>query len=741
MYRTNAETPEKVIGRRIPNRFTGRLRSSLYSPRILLLTIIFGACAIFVTGQGLEITVSKAKLKPGESVEIVIRARERPKVVILEPTIGTRELELTKSSDGTFNARFQVGRNSPSGLYAVHAWTGEKRKPSWAGKASFRVGNIVTDFFIANYLDKDQPANDLDAYLKDLRAVGGNFLIAHNLIIPAGAFYPSKIAATTQGDIVELVLDRADRLGIPVLLSVGWDVTRQSPYKHRMREIKAIAAELFAMYHHHPSLVGFYSWQEGSGTYYAPFVREFSEHIKSLDRGLLTACAPHIDDPLLASYLSVIEELDIMIFQSAVMASYRPDNRKQYPLRRVRDFSGLGAGAKRLQNKIVLTHVELFAYMEKRLRPEILTASHSDIYGQILSAATVTDTDGIALFAYHSHIFDQSKRFDAGKTGRSAVEKGLKLYQTITSEFSAERNPIALYIPYSDFVIERWNNYFLPALDAFRRLGVPVDILPYAPRLDESVYPYYPIHMNEAVLERLLKERTVLALANVSGFQQTDSDLIKAFVERGGVVVAFGPQIPYGRTFERKDLFGGDKQLDRPRSQIGFSPSLAKTKSESYDFPSTNLPSWSADGASVLATYGDGTAAILSNKFGKGTVYTVLPDVSLAADQFPKLAHQVLNAALRSAGGNDLVEISGAERHMDFAATHAKGDMRIAIVSHDSLARKIKISKVNRDDQCSIQVDLGPAVPIRSEAPLDISVPSNGVLLVRCSREGTRGKV
>jgi hypothetical protein len=55
--------------------------------------------------------------------------------------------------------------------------------------------------------------------------------------------------------------------------------------------------------------------------------------------GLLTACAPHIDDALLASYLSVIEDLDMMIYQSAVMASYRPDNRKEYPLRRVRDFS------------------------------------------------------------------------------------------------------------------------------------------------------------------------------------------------------------------------------------------------------------------------------------------------------------------------------------------------------------------------------------------------------------------
>jgi hypothetical protein len=319
------------------------------------------------------------------------------------------------------------------------------------------------------------------------------------------------------------------------------------------------------------------------------------------------------------------------------------------------------------------------------------------------------------------------------------VEKGLKLYQTITSKISAERNPIALYIPYSDFVIERWNNYFLPALDAFRKLGVPIDILPYAPRLDESVYPYYPIHMNEAVLGRLLRERTVLVLANVSGFQQTDSDLIKAFVERGGVVVAFGPQIPYGRTYERKDLFGGDGQLDRLRSRIAFSPNSANTKNESFVFPSTNLPSWTPDRASVLAAYGDGNAAILSNKFGKGTVYTVLPEASFAADQFPRLAYQVMNAALRSAGGNGLVDVSGADRNMDFASTQANGDMRMAIVNHHPLARRITLSNIKDGATCSIQTGFGDPIHARPRARLDISVPSNEVILVKCSAKGPGG--
>ncbi|MDQ3688090.1 MAG: DUF4434 domain-containing protein, partial [Acidobacteriota bacterium] len=332
-------------------------------------------------------------------------------------------------------------------------------------------------------------------------------------------------------DIIELVLSRADRDGLAVLLSVSWDMTKNSHYKDRMGEIKAIMDEMYALYQHHPSLAGFYSYQEGSGTYYAPYIREFSAHVKSLGAHLLSACAPHIDDPLLAGYLSTVEELDIIIYQAGVMASYRPDNRKEYPHRRVRDFCALGAGAKRLQNKISIPHVELFGYLEKRQSPDFVAAGYEDIYRQILSAATVTDADGISLFSYHAHIYAPLDEFSQIRRSRAAVADGLEAFDLITSTVSREPNPLAFYFPYSDWIIERWPNYFLPALDAFRALGIPVDLLPYAPPLEESYYPYYPIHMNEDVLKRLLKERTTLVLPNVSGFQQTDSDLVKAFVE------------------------------------------------------------------------------------------------------------------------------------------------------------------------------------------------------------------
>lgn len=711
--------------------------SSKSSIRLLLRTAFLCiAASTHSLASDLTVRVDRAKVERGQTVAVSINADRAQEVQasLVTPTVGTRPLQLSRSADGTVSATIEIPAISPSGLFVVHAWTGDKSKPSDVGKASFRVGNIVADFSIMNYVDKERRAADLDAYLSDFRSVGGNFLIAHNLIIPSGAFYPSGIARTDvvaggSNDLIELLLERADRQGIPVLLSVSWDMTRQSHYNARLDEIRRIATELYTLYRHHPSLAGFYSYQEGSGTYYAPYVREFSEHIKSLDRGLLTACAPHIDDPLLAGYLSTIEELDIMIYQSAVMASYRPDNRKEFPLRRVRDFSGLGAGAKRLQNKITLTHVELFAYMEKRSRPEVLTASYDDIYGQILSAATVTDTDGIALFAYHTHIFDQSKRFNEGKVGRSAVEKGLKLYETITSDISKERNPLALYIPYSDFVIERWNNYFLPALDAFRHLGVAIDILPYAPPLKESIYPYYPFHMNEDVLKRLLAERTVLVLGNVSGFQQTDSDLIKAFVEAGGVLVAFGPQIPYGRSYDRRELFGGDHSAATFHTSVSGGRVVAQ-------FPKSELPSWRTTTASVMARYEDGSAAIVKNKFGKGTVFAILPSATFAAENLPGHVRAVLNEALRIHEKPPLLKITGTNNDFDIAFQRTEVNLSVAVVNHNSSKQVIRITNSGLPpQQCSTRIGTEKTVLLKLGDMThqgEITIPKKEVAVVRC---------
>jgi hypothetical protein len=714
---------------------------------LLLLALPLVAAGAAVASPSVEVSLSQKKARRGEKVEVGVRvsdggggAGEPVRAVLLRPTVGTEELRLRAAGrPGEYRAEVATGAGAPEGLYVVHAWAGEQGRPSAVGKASFLFGRLVNDFFIISYVDPERPAEDIDAYLRDFRSLGGNFLIAHNLISPTKAFYPSKISRTdvargSAGDIVELTLARADREGYAVLLSVGWDMTRESHYKDRMNEIKAIAGELYELYRHHPSLAGFYSWQEGSGTYYADFVREFSRHVKSLGPNLLTACAPHIDDPLLGGYLSTVEELDVLIYQAGVMASYRPDNRKLYPPRRVRDFCALGAGAKRLQGKIAITHVEMFAYMEKKQRPDILAASYGDIYRQILSASTVTDADGISLFSYHAHIHLPLRKHP-GEVGRSreAVADGLKAFRLVTSHITGERSPLAIYFPYSDWIVERWPNYFLPALDAFRVLGLPADVLPYAPSLVESVYPYYPIHMNEDVLGRLLAERMVLVLPNVSGFQQTDSDLFKAFVERGGVVVAFGPQIPMGRSYERRELFGGEEtSAERPRTVLVVKEAVGERAGAGERIPlsGAKLPSWTAGGARVVATFEDGSAAALIHRYGRGVVVTVVPDALTAAHAAPRLVRDLIEYATTAAGHTPLVDILGMNERADVATAKTAEGFRAAVVNHNESELEVTLKPLgDAGGRESGWTDLGSGRGLESSAAdhaLRLRVPAGG---------------
>ena len=136
-----------------------------------------------------------------------------------------------------------------------------------------------------------------------------------------------------------------------------------------------------------------------------------------------------MDDPLLAGYLSTVEELDMLFYQTGVMASYRTDNRKKYPFRRVKDFCSLAAGAKRLQNKISINHVELFGYLENRLTPNTAATSYENIYRQILSAATVTDADGISFFTYQAHVYVPMKQLEEVKEPRRRLRwhEGIQL--------------------------------------------------------------------------------------------------------------------------------------------------------------------------------------------------------------------------------------------------------------------------------------------------------------------------
>ncbi len=709
----------------------------------ILCFVVFAPLTLFgANASSIDVSIDRARVQPGESVEITIttRSSDRAQAVLLTPNVGTRSLSLSPKAgqNGKYLAEVSLSNDATQGLYVVHAWTGKTEQPDAVGKATFLSGRLINDFFIPAYLDSTRPAADLEAYLKEFRSIGGNFLIAHNLITATKAFYPSKIATTdvtvgSASDLVELTLGQADKYGLTVLLSVSWDMTKQSPFKDRMTEIKTIASELYGLYKHHPSLAGFYSYQEGSGTYYVPFVREFSQHIKRLNPKLLTACAPHVDDPLLAGYLSTVEELDIIIYQAGVMASYRTDNRKMYPYRRVKDFCALGAGAKRLQNKISINHVELFGYLENRLTPQTTATTYNNIHQQILSAATVTGADGISFFTYQAHVYEPSKKFPQVQRSRAAVADAVKAFDLITAKVSKVQNSLTVYFPYSDWIIERWPNFFLPALDAFRLLGEPVDILPYAPPLDESVYPYYPFHANKDVLERLLREKTVLILPNVSGFQQTDSDLIKAFVEQGGVVIAFGPQIPMGRSYERTDLFGiEDDSVSKTRSAIVVKGPLGpRVRNKTRFSVATESSSWRLKDAQLVAAFEDGSPAVTVKKFGKGAAIAIIPSTSVAAERMPELVRDVLDYARASRGEMSMVDIVGSNEKTDMAVTRTAEGFRVAFVNHNTSNLSLQFRPVTSTTGVKSWIDLATGQTIDSVGEsLKLTVPASGFRVI-----------
>jgi hypothetical protein len=692
--------------------------------------------------EAIPVMPARMRAQPGEAIELRIRGEQAPSAaLLLTPGGGTQTLNVEPAGSGEQRLRFRLPADAAPGFYLIHVWRGDRDRPAAVGKAAILCGQVVMDFFLPAYVDRAEPLADLSAYLDDFRSLGGNTLIAHALITPDRAYFPSAIARSSvergsSADLVERLLDEADRRGLGVFLSVSWDMTHPAPYRDRMRQITALMDELFSLYAGHPSLAGFYSYQEGSGTYYVPYVREFADHVKTLNPGLLSACAPFVDDPLMAGYLSTVETLDVTIFQGQVMGSYRTDNRKRYPIRRVRDFAALGIGAKWLQDKFAITHVELFGYLENRPDPAVIAASYDNIFGQIASVATAPGADGIALFAYHPHIWS-ARRLAAVQASRQAVADGLDFFKRVQRAVGSSRNALTVYFPYSDWIVERWTTSFLPALDGFRRAGIPVDILPYAPPIEESHYPYFPFHLNPAVLERLLAEHRVLVLPDVSGFQQTDSDLIDAFVQRGGVIVAFGPQIPMGRTFERDELFGA-RETGRETTTKGLrgDGSVDARTPRACALPAAARGSWSATTARVLATFDDGSPAILVNRRGQGLAIAVVPSAKDLAVGCGAYIRAALDRALAHAGQRVLADVEGLTEASDLAIAPTTNGLSVAIVNHGRSAIRATI-RPRQGSGTWVDAATGAALDSSADGALELEVAPNRARMVE-RRSGNR---
>ncbi|MEA1878002.1 MAG: hypothetical protein U9N86_14190, partial [Bacteroidota bacterium] len=234
--------------------------------------------------------------------------------------------------------------------------------------------------------------------------------------------------------------------------------------------------------------------------------------------------------------------------------------------------------------------------------------------------------------------------------------------------------------------------------DAFRISGIPVDILPYSPALDED-YPYWPNHPNEDVLPRLLKDQKILILPDISGFKRTDSDWIKSFVEQGGTVIAFGPQIPMARksSYERKELFGLEEGEPTVHSSIIVSKSSGSRVSagDKFNLPDIHLPLWESTGSEVFAEFEDGSPAVLINRYGKGVVATIVTDANTAAEQFPELIRDIIDNAMTTSRVRRVVDVIGTNENVDIAITKTDEGFRVAVVNHNTYELEITLDPLD----------------------------------------------
>ncbi|MGV8134541.1 MAG: hypothetical protein AB2L20_04950 [Mangrovibacterium sp.] len=315
----------------------------------ILCCLLFGTCCrqkIKNEKEGqILVQVNKKRALPEESVLFTVSTPsgysiDELRVFLLQPLKGVKKLKLEKKGKNEFAVIILPEDNLTEGFYEITVTGGKKEK--LVGKGSYLIGKVIGDFAITGNFTDTILRKDMLQYLDEFKSVGGNMVVLHANIgaeikndgtSEERAFWASEVCKrTAKGDRIEMMLSLSDSLGLASFISVTWDLTDKSLSNTQYLEsMGRIIGEQWTLYGSHPSLIGFYSSQEGSGTYFAGYMREFCRQVKIRNRGLLTMCAPNIDDPLLAGYLAAIDDLDVVNFQAPIMTSYRPDNRKLYP--------------------------------------------------------------------------------------------------------------------------------------------------------------------------------------------------------------------------------------------------------------------------------------------------------------------------------------------------------------------------------------------------------------------------
>ncbi|MGH9880305.1 MAG: hypothetical protein ACRD6N_02625, partial [Pyrinomonadaceae bacterium] len=151
-----------------------------------------------------------------------------------------------------------------------------------------------------------------------------------------------------------------------------------------------------------------------------------------------------------------------------------------------------------------------------------------------------------------------------------------------------------------------------------------------------------------------------------------------------------------------------------------------KTSSR-FSLSQLQLPSWTTKGARVMATFEDGSPAITINKYGQGTIVTILPDAWTAAQNMPELVRDVLDYAVSLRGSSMLVDIVGTNENSDMAVMQSTTGFRVAVVNHNSAELEIVLSPIRSETKGESEwLDLVNNNRVGSGRRLTLKLPGNG---------------
>jgi hypothetical protein len=103
----------------------------------------------------------------------------------------------------------------------------------------------------------------------------------------------------------------------------------------------------------------------------------------------------------------------------------------------------------------------------------------------------------------------------------------------------------------------------------------------------------------------------------------------------------------------------------------------------------------------VIAEFADGSGAILANKFGKGTVVTILPSAEFSVGHFPELVRDALDFALAASGNQALIDVVGANENIETAFSYTEKGFDVALVNHGDAPRLITLKSSIGNFNCA----------------------------------------